>query len=163
MARWWIAMFGLALILAGCQPTPQPEATSPLGPTEAHVPCADRSPLKNAYFGDLHVHTALSADAYAFDVRTGPDEAYAFAKGAPLALYGGRTAQLERPLDFAAITEHASQLGELSLCIDPSSPVYDGPRCQAYRGEGSGDGVVLGRMPPHRRDTCGQRATDRLR
>ena len=51
---------------------------------EDRAPCAARSRLRNVYFGDLHVHTTLSFDAYAFDVRTTPAQAYQFAHGAPV-------------------------------------------------------------------------------
>ena len=39
------------------------------------------NPIKNAYFGDLHVHTKYSFDAFIGGVSAGPDEAYRFAKG----------------------------------------------------------------------------------
>src|SRR5262245_44860412 len=52
---------------------------------EERQPCAQRSRLRQLFFGDLHVHTALSFDAYAFDVRTTPAQAYAFAQGASVA------------------------------------------------------------------------------
>ena len=45
------------------------------------VACADRSPHKRVFWGDLHVHTALSSDAYMFDVRLRPDDAYRYAFG----------------------------------------------------------------------------------
>ncbi|OQY69387.1 MAG: hypothetical protein B6D46_00155 [Polyangiaceae bacterium UTPRO1] len=109
---------------------------------EPRAACAARNPLRNLYFGDLHVHTALSFDAQAFDVRTTPAEAYGFARGAPVALppldvngVGTRTVQLERPLDFAAVTDHSEFLGEVEECTTPGSPNYDAPTCQLYRGE----------------------------
>ena len=52
--------------------------------TAAEVPCPDREPLRNVYFGDLHVHSALSMDAYVFGTRVTPHEAYGFARGEPL-------------------------------------------------------------------------------
>ncbi|MCH2170498.1 DUF3604 domain-containing protein [Myxococcota bacterium] len=136
----------LGLLALACQPAPAPSPVQVSSPDVGRVACDDYRELRNAYFGELHIHTSWSADAYAFDVRTGPDDAYRFARGEPLELYGGRTAQLERPLDFAAVTEHASQMGELALCTDPSSPVFSSPRCVAYRGEGTGEEGVMGKM-----------------
>ncbi|MDP6944411.1 MAG: DUF3604 domain-containing protein, partial [Myxococcota bacterium] len=54
--------------------------------TEEREPCADRDPLRRALFGDLHVHTELSFDAWTNDVRTTMDQAYAFATGEPVLL-----------------------------------------------------------------------------
>lgn len=50
---------------AGCELEPMPPQYS-----EERAPCADHNPLKKAYFGDLHVHTAFSFDASTYDVRT---------------------------------------------------------------------------------------------
>ena len=63
---------------------------------------AGRKPL----FGELHIHTAFSFDAYAFNTRATPDDAYDFGKGKPLKHPLGKTFQLKRPLDFMAVTDH---------------------------------------------------------
>ena len=74
-----------------------------------------QAPERNAYFGDLHVHTKYSADAYSFGARNGPDEAYAFAKGAPLRHPSGHTIRMRgAPLDFLAVTDHAEYLGNVA-------------------------------------------------
>jgi hypothetical protein len=117
---------------------PARAAPAPAAPRE---PCAHRSALRNAYFGDLHVHTALSMDASMRGALATPDDAYRFARGEPLELApasaGGprRMAQLERPLDFAAVTDHAEWLGEVSLCTRWDSPLYDSRPCRVFRGE----------------------------
>ena len=67
------------------------------------------------YFGDLHVHTSWSLDSYVNFNRVGPRDAYRFAGGEPVVLSGGRVVRIDRPLDFAAVTEHAEYLGELPL------------------------------------------------
>ena len=36
------------------------------------------NPLKNVYFGEQHMHTVNSPDAFAFGTRNTPDDAYRF-------------------------------------------------------------------------------------
>ncbi len=92
--------------------------SDPAGPQEAVASaaiadpgsCPDYNPRKNPYFGDLHVHTAFSLDALIFGTRKGPTAAYLFAQGQPIELAGGGTAQLDRPLDFMAVTDHGESL-----------------------------------------------------
>ncbi|HEX2484205.1 MAG TPA: DUF3604 domain-containing protein [Myxococcota bacterium] len=103
------------------------------------APCANRDPLRRPYFGDLHVHTALSQDASTQGTRNGPDEAYRFARGGEIGLqpYRGdeplRRLRLARPLDFAAVTDHAEQLGEVAICRDPALVGNDAWVCRLYR------------------------------
>ncbi|MCR9105039.1 MAG: DUF3604 domain-containing protein [Gammaproteobacteria bacterium] len=69
------------------------------------------NPDRNAYFGDLHVHTAYSFDAYVFGTTSTPDDAYRYAQGEPLPHPSGYEVQLQRPMDFYAVTDHAMLLG----------------------------------------------------
>ena len=71
---------------------------------------------KHLYWGDLHIHTAYSMDAFVFATTQNPDAAYRFAKGEPRTLAGGEQVSLPRPLDFAAVTDHAEYFGVMSLC-----------------------------------------------
>ena len=106
-------------------------------------PCADRHPQRKAYFGALHIHTAASFDATAFGVTNTADDAYAFARGgtAELRLQSDApddkvpTVTLERPLDFAAVTDHINQAGEKRVCESPALPGYDSLLCDIYRGD----------------------------
>ena len=61
-------------------------------------------------WGDTHVHTHLSADAYPLGSRTTPDEAYRFAKGEQV-ISNGLVAQLATPLDFLMVSDHAENMG----------------------------------------------------
>ncbi|MFK7975454.1 MAG: DUF3604 domain-containing protein [Halioglobus sp.] len=117
-------------------------AAAPAGSIAPRERCANYNPLRSAYFGDLHVHTAFSWDGSGRGLRNTPDQAYRFARGEPLGLppYDAkgnptRTISLDRPLDFAAVTDHAESLGEVNLCISPESKNYDTSVCKAFRGE----------------------------
>ena len=74
---------------------------------------------RQLYWGDLHVHTAYSLDAYACGSIATPKEAYAFARGQPLRLSSGEMAAIDRPLDFVAVTDHAASYDVMYLCTDP--------------------------------------------
>src|SRR4029077_6943335 len=71
-------------------PPPEPRPTPVVAPPAKSlaVTCPDRNTLKNAYFGDLHTHQTLSSDAYTFETRTPPMDAYAFAKGMRIQIAG---------------------------------------------------------------------------
>jgi len=62
-------------------------------------------------FGDTHLHTAYSADAGLIGATTTPDDAYRFAKGEQVMSSHGVAAQLQRPLDFLVVSDHAENLG----------------------------------------------------
>jgi hypothetical protein len=154
-------------LLAACtssEPRPSREASRD-GPPQRPA-CADRSDTRNLYWGDLHVHTGYSFDAWTVDIRTRPDDAYAFAAGKEVQLppfgpdgRGTRTIRLDRPLDFAAVTDHSELLGEVSLCIDPSSTVWNTATCVAYRGEKglrTLNQAVIGDPPRRIEEVCGK-------
>ena len=108
--------------------------------TETREPCALRDPLRSPWFGDTHVHTAFSFDASALGVRNTPRDAYRFARGEPVGLqpYDAagrprRSARLERPLDFAVVTDHAELLGETHICKTPGLPGHDSLICRITR------------------------------
>ena len=79
------------------------------------------NPDKNAYFGDLHVHTANSFDAYTFGTISSPADAYRYARGQAIPHPTGYQIQLTRPLDFYAVTDHALFLGALKEGADTTS------------------------------------------
>ncbi len=76
--------------------------------------------LRNAYFGETHMHTALSLDAYIGGNRLMPSDSLRFAKGEPV-LVNGQHKQLDRPLDFAAVSDHAEYIGEMYSTIYPEA------------------------------------------
>lgn len=107
---------------------------------QAQGRCADFDPLKRPHFGDTHVHTSFSFDAAFQDTRNTPGDAYRFAQGEPMGIQpyddegnALRKIQLERPLDFTAVTDHAEFLGEVRICFDPDSGSYWHPVCFVNR------------------------------
>jgi len=112
----------------------------PYAVTEAREPCLDYTPTRRPLFGDLHVHTARSQDASTQGTRVSPREAYQFARGASLGIQPHtedgkplRRVQLARPLDFAAVTDHSEQLGEVHICNTPEADGYGSLACRFYR------------------------------
>ena len=80
--------------------------------TSAHAQVSDTELL----WGDTHLHTSFSFDAYTLGNATAdPDTAYRFAKGLSVIHPGHRArVQIDRPLDFLVVTDHAEGLGAMA-------------------------------------------------
>jgi hypothetical protein len=86
------------------------------------------NPLKNVYFGEQHMHTQNSFDAYTIGVRGTWAEAYEFALGKPSKLSTtGEKMQRKTPYDFVAITDHSEYYGVFKNMADPKSPLSKNP------------------------------------
>ncbi len=96
-------------------------------------PAVAAEPQSAVYFGDLHVHTRYSFDAFIFGTRADPDDAYRFAKGEALRHPAGMPMELEVPLDFLAVTDHATYLGMFPEMFDAESRVGGHPLATALR------------------------------
>ena len=88
---------------------------------------------ERVYFGDLHLHTAFSFDAYLFKTTATPEDAYGFAQGKPLKGPNGGVTTIDRPLDFLAVTDHSENMGVMRASGDPKSPLYDAPLAKSAR------------------------------
>ena len=116
----------VAALVGGCNddaktttataPPPAPAASLPTG----------QEPTK-VLWGDLHLHTAWSFDAFVFTTTATPDDAYNFAKGAALAHPAGGAYALDRPFDFLAVTDHSEYVGVVNTGADPKNPLSTVP------------------------------------
>ena len=129
--------------------------------TEERDPCVHYTPNRIALFGEFHSHTGFSFDARSYQNTLTPSDAFSFARGEEVHLAplgpdgkGTRPISLERPLDFAAVTDHGEFLGEIHQCTTPGTEGYDFPKCQDYRqpdNQGALDfGVMLALDDPER-------------
>ena len=131
-----LTIFAVGLILLSTEASAQDDLRAY---SEERKPCANYSATRQPLFGDLHVHTKYSFDSYISSQRNDPFDAYQFAKGEPITLPSADgeqtiTTQLERPLDFTAVTDHAEFLGQISICTDDSGKLgYWWPHCSLTR------------------------------
>ncbi len=79
---------------------------------------------KNAYFGNLHIHTSWSFDGFTNGSITEPDDAYRWAQGESIPGGGdGTPLQIQVPLDWYAVSDHAEWMGMFKMMADPDSPL----------------------------------------
>jgi hypothetical protein len=84
----------------------------------------ERNPEREAYFGETHVHTSWSFDAFVFgNTKAGPEDAYKYAMGETIDHPAGYKIKITRPLDFMAVTDHAEYAGVIPVANDPNSPI----------------------------------------
>ena len=127
------------VMLAACERrvdtnTEQKSPTASISEKNKQSVTTQSNPIRNAYFGDLHIHSSFSFDAFIEGNSTNdPKAAYRFARGGTITLANGEKKKLPMPLDFAAVTDHAEWLADYSLCTDEQSPVYQSDYCVKSR------------------------------
>ncbi|MBT3425935.1 MAG: DUF3604 domain-containing protein [Gammaproteobacteria bacterium] len=100
--RFSSLVLGFSVAILQADTDPQPEYSSPVA---ANYP-------KDVYWGDTHLHTRNSADAYSLgNLNLTPTDAYRFARGQAITAHNGMQVQLRRPLDFLVVSDHAEYLG----------------------------------------------------
>ena len=136
--RFGLLLFGIALLafiwFFFLRSTERPYfETTPILTKTYNGQTADYNENRNAYFGDLHIHTSWSFDAFVMNVRTSPDDAYRFGKGEPIPHAGGATIQIRRPLDFMAVTDHAEYMSVFMQMQDAGNPLAKLEMAKEYR------------------------------
>jgi hypothetical protein len=109
---------GCALMVAGLLLS-RTSGADDLAPERPYSPHAGLDHARQVYWGDTHLHTSNSVDAFSFGTRLGPETAFRFARGEEVVSTTGQRVRLSRPLDFLVVADHAEGLGVMQ-------GVYDG-------------------------------------
>ena len=127
--KHYLFLFCTLAVFFGCNQAPKTDSSksdlvNEQDQKEGRTP--GYSATKNAYFGNVHVHTSWSFDGYTNGSLSTPDDAYRWAKGESIA--GGMNTdypnlKIKVPLDFYAVSDHAEWLGIFIKMEDPSSPL----------------------------------------
>ncbi|MGB1403026.1 MAG: DUF3604 domain-containing protein [Porticoccaceae bacterium] len=97
-----------------------------------YSPVANQSLAKQVYWGDTHLHSTFSMDAFIFGNTLGPDEAYRFAKGEKVMATRGQPAQLREPLDFLVLADHTDALGAMVALQAGNKTLLTNPTLQDW-------------------------------
>ncbi len=118
---------------AGAEDAAKKAAAAPAQPAaaQAPAPAPQPNPDRNAYFGEEHIHTSWSVDAWVMGNRiTGPDDAYKYAQGQTIKHPMGYDIKIDTPMDFMGVTDHAEYVGVTKEANTPGSYVSKLPEAQ---------------------------------
>jgi len=112
--------------------TLNPEEAAEHFPRRGYSPYADRGFPTLPLWGDTHLHTANSPDAFAFGNRLTPEEAYRFARGETVTSATGQRVQLSRPLDFLVVADHGVAMGAMMELYEGNPALLGDPRLKRW-------------------------------
>jgi hypothetical protein len=106
-----------------------------MGVTASPVAAQDTpAEQRRVFFGELHLHTSLSLDAWTYGTKLLPEDAYRFGRGETVmvpatqvareqGVSGDKEVAAKRawPLDFMAVTDHSELVGTVVPLDDPNS------------------------------------------
>ena len=101
------------------------------------------NPDRNPYYGDLHVHTKYSFDAYVFGITASPDDAYEYAKGKGIKHPLGYEMKLQEPLDFYSVTDHGFYMGMIQAYADTSTDISKEDFAKPFNNLNSPDNLTV--------------------
>jgi Protein of unknown function (DUF3604) len=121
-------------VLISCSKSESPQPAQSPGQTARTSNAEQLPPLnpeRNAYFGEEHIHTSWSVDAWIFGNRiTGPDDAYKYAQGQTIKHPLGYDIKIDTPMDFMGVTDHSEYVGVTKEANTPGSTVSKMPEAQ---------------------------------
>ena len=145
---WRVVMCGLlsmTSIVAAQDMVPRPgDVISDEAPFS---PYAGRQFPTRVFWGDTHLHTAVSVDAGTM-CRIGQEDAYRFARGQEITTTHGLKVKLSRPLDFLVITDHAEMYGLMPALLSGNQEILRQPTGRAWYDALSGAATTTRRLRP---------------
>ena len=128
--RQSIPIFAVAVALTACGDRgqqPQIVDEAPAAAAAVSTGTSEANALNNLYWGDTHLHTSYSPDAYLMQNRSAdPDTAYRYAKGYPVVHpYHKARIQIGTPLDFLVVSDHAEFMGVVPMVLQGDPRVSD--------------------------------------
>jgi hypothetical protein len=143
-----LMLAGMAVSAANAGEAPTGKRTGPLiMPDDVIVASPSSNAERQAYFGDMHVHTAYSFDAFAFGTLATPYDAYRYATGKTIEHSSGFKMKLRKPLDFYAVTDHAMFLGVSKVAADPESTFAEQGQVEYMRNLNAPEKMTPGGSP----------------
>lgn len=122
-----------AVLTIGCtRPAPEEATTPPAPAASASAPVVTTAYPTRVFFGDTHLHTALSMDAGVAGARLLPADAYRFAKGQEVTGASGQKARLARPLDFLVVADHSDQMGLITDLVAGKPELLANPTAKRW-------------------------------
>ncbi|MBC2838858.1 DUF3604 domain-containing protein [Robiginitalea sp. SC105] len=124
-----IFLISFLFLFTGCGEDKKPEASDgAMTGSEGTPGVVSINPNKDVFFGNLHVHTKWSFDAFINGAASGPEEAYRWAKGETIPGGGdGTPLKIKTPLDWYVVADHAEFMGALPMMNDPNSAASKHP------------------------------------
>ena len=126
-----------------------PDTAARALPGRGYSPYANRGFPANVYFGDVHVHTALSADAGGGGNRLMPREAYRFARGEQVTSSTGQPVKLRTAYDFLAVADHTDGMGMITDVLAGTPNIMADPYGRELHEEFNKGGQAAGAAMHH--------------
>ncbi len=124
-------VLGLIGVLTCCKKSEAPQRTAQTGAQAPAPERVERNPDRNAYFGEEHIHTSWSLDAWVMGNRiTGPEDALKYAQGQTIKHPMGYDIKIDTPMDFMGVTDHSEYVGVTKQANIPGSYVSTLPEAQ---------------------------------
>lgn len=127
-----VSLSAVTAIAAAALALPQAQAPVQAGVKPQDPVAASAYPARPLW-GDTHLHTANSFDAFTAGNRLGPEEALRFAQGEEVTSSTGIKAKLDRPLDFLVIADHSNNLGSMTALYNTPEDQLDDPVLKRWR------------------------------